>query len=75
MFYNATQDVTNPITLLSVCCIWNIPFLHDAMLYYLISHMISQTDLLQHHLYELLRYFYSTFRYHSFATRVSQLKI
>jgi hypothetical protein len=47
MFYNAVpmQDVTNPVILHSVYCVWNIPFLLDAMLYYFISHVISPTDL------------------------------
>ena len=48
MFYNAVpmQEVTNPVILHSVYCVWNIPFLLDAILYYLISHVISPTDLL-----------------------------
>ena len=48
MFHNSvpTKDVTNPVILPAVYCVWNIHFLLDAMLYFFISHMISPTDLL-----------------------------
>ena len=80
MFYNAvpTQDVTNPVILPSVYCVWNI--FSSLMLCYTSSFLTWSVQLifsilLRHHHYKLLRYFWSTFRYHSFATWVPQLKI
>jgi hypothetical protein len=41
------QDVTNPFTLSSFLCVYDIPLLFDSLQYFFTFHTISTTDLLQ----------------------------